>query len=59
MTCRGLDTIVGVLEANSLMNFTFGVLGAISFSKYEVIITRAKGMSMGIVAMMIRLIERT
>jgi len=32
MTYKGLGTILGVLEADDLMNFTFRVLGVISSS---------------------------
>ena len=45
-----------MLEAEGLTNLTFRVLGVVTSSEYEVIITVVTGMSMGIVPKKIRLV---
>ena len=57
MTYKGLGTTVGMLEVESLTNLTFEVLGVVSCSKYEVIVTSATGISIWIVPIKIRLVK--
>ena len=59
VTCKSLGTIVEVLEVEGLTNLTFAVLGTVSSSEYEVIMTSATGISTGIVPIRIRLVGRT
>ena len=59
VTCKSLGTIVEVLEVEGLTNLTFAVLGIVSSSGYEVIMTSATGISTGIVPIRIRLVGRT
>ena len=59
VTCKSLDTIVEVLEVEGLTNLTFAVLGIVSSSEYEVIMTSTTGISTGIVPIRIRLVGRT
>jgi len=59
LICKVPGTIVGVLEAEGLTNLTFGVLGGVTSSEWEVIITLTTEMSMGIVSKKICLVGRT
>jgi len=57
LTCRVLGTIVGVLEVEGLTNLTFAILGVVTSSEQEVIITLTTGISIGIFLMKILLIH--